>query len=653
MRRFLRAAASGLGFALAVRVLASPAGAIPDSIAVQDVPSIPARIVEELNRYQNIRLASFQDWAPNGKGALILTRFGNTNQVHRVEAPLADRSQLTFLPERVLAARSRPGHDEFLYSTDEGGAENFQLWLFDLSTGSSRRLTDGRSRNVEPVWSHSGRRLAWASNARNGKDMDLYVLDLSAPGPARRVKEVSGEWSVLDWSPDERRLAACEFVSINESRIHSVDAETGQSQLVSSRSDSRGDTVAAVQARWSIDGKSLYVVSDEGSEFRRLFRYDFSGKPPTPLSTSIPWDADELDLSDDGSLAAFVANEEGYSRLHLLELANGREAARPEVPSGEISGLRFRPGSRELGFTLSSPRTASDVYSYDPATRKLTRWTRSETGGLDPGRFPEPSLVHYSTFDGRKIPAFVYRPAPTFRAPFPVLVVIHGGPEGQSRPGFLGRSNYYVAELGLALVYPNVRGSTGYGKTYSKLDNGKRREDSVSDIGALLDWIRTQPDLDASRVAVTGGSYGGYMTLAALTHYSDRLKAGMESVGISNFVTFLTNTQDYRRDLRRAEYGDEREPAMKDFLQRISPLTSAGRISRPLLIAAGQNDPRVPVSESEQMAAEVRKNKVPVWFVLGKNEGHGFQKKVNQDYLQAAQVLFVKRFLLGEPEEAR
>ncbi len=299
------------------------------------------------------------------------------------------------------------------------------------------------------------------------------------------------------------------------------------------------------------------------------------------------------------------------------------------------------------------------MYSFDLGSPQAerqppTRWTTSETGGLDSATFTEPERIEYLSFDDRKIPAFVYRPKrKELGAPLPVLIDIHGGPEGQSRPGFLGRLNYLINELGLVLIFPNVRGSSGYGKTYLSLDNGKLRTDAVKDIGALLDWIAEQKDLDKSRVGVIGGSYGGFMSLAVQTTYNDRIKAGIDLVGISNFVSFLKNTQGYRRDLRRAEYGDERDPEMRSFLEQISPLTHADRIRTPILIVQGQNDPRVPLSESEQMVAALRKNKVPVWYVVGKNEGHGFAKKANQDYLQAVEVEFLRRYLLGPGKEDR
>jgi dipeptidyl aminopeptidase/acylaminoacyl peptidase len=354
-----------------------------------------------------------------------------------------------------------------------------------------------------------------------------------------------------------------------------------------------------------------------------------------------------------------VANHGGASKVLALDLLP-HPGGLDEVyglPDGVISRLVFRPRSHEIAFAVSNAQSIGDVYSREISRFKPTpetptiRWTTSETGGLDLQSFPAPELIEFKSFDGRKIPAFLYTPSiQRFPGPRPVLIDIHGGPEAQFRPRFLGGLNYLLAELGIAIVFPNVRGSSGYGKTYLKLDNGMKRDDSVKDIGALLDWIAGSSGLDKNRVAVIGGSYGGYMSLAVQTNYNDRIKAGIDIVGISNFVTFLKNTQGYRRDLRRAEYGDERDEAMRAYLERVSPLAQAQKIHTPILVVQGQNDPRVPISEAEQMVAALKKNGTPLWYIVGTNEGHGFAKKPNQDYLQAVEVMFLRRFLLEEKD---
>jgi dipeptidyl aminopeptidase/acylaminoacyl peptidase len=627
---------------------------VPETIHAEGVPPIPASLSAALNRYQNIRTASFQDWddSKGGRAMYITTRFADTPQVHHVASPGASRRQLTFSPERVLSVRARPEHDQFLFAMDEGGAENYQLFLQNRSGGEPRRITDGKSRNISPAWSPSGELLAWSSNARNGRDMDLYIASPVDPHFQRRLKEVSGQWTITDWSPDETKVAALEYLSNVESYVHVIEIATGQTTTITPRrADSKAEPVAASDPKWSKDGKSIYYITDKGSDFRRLVRHDMGSGAEKVLTTSIASDIEEYDLSDDGQIIAVIANHEDIDDLRVFQAATGMETLIRPLPRGRMSGLKFRPGSHEAGFAHSSAQEASDAYSLTLPNSRLVRWTESETGGLDTSVFPEPETVRYRTFDGRQIPALVYHP-PQGRFPGrrPVLIDIHGGPEGQAHPGFLGRLNFLTSELGITLIFPNVRGSTGYGKAYMKLDDGMLREGAVKDIGALLEWISQQPDLDKTRVGVIGGSYGGFMSLAVQTAYNDRIKAGIDIVGISNFVSFLKNTQSYRRDLRRAEYGDERDPSMREFLERISPLSSVSKIRTPILIVQGQNDPRVPLSEAQQILAAVRKNDVPVWYVVGKNEGHGFAKKANQDYLQAVEVLFLRRYLLGESD---
>ncbi len=643
MRHRIAAACLTLAFASA----APGQEEVPDSIAVDRVPPIPGDVAAMLAKYRDGRAASFQDWASGRREVLFLTRAGATNQVFAAAAPGGEKRQATAFDDRVGGASARPGRDEFAASTDEGGAENYQVVLVDARKGTSRRLTDGQSRNLGARWSNSGKLLAWSGNARNGKDMDLYVMDPDGPASARIVKQVAGSWSVADWSPDDRRLAAVESVSANESYVHVVDVADGRTLSINPRREGERGPVARNDVRFSKDGGALFWTSDDSTEFQHLTRHDFASGVDTMMTPLIHWDVEGYDLADDGRTIALTANEDGMSKVYVLDAETGQALPGPRLPAGQVGSLKFRRGTREFAFSLSSARSPADVYSCDLNSNVLERWTVSETGGVDPSKFAEPELIRFFASDGRPIPAFIYRPTAPSKRPRPVVIDIHGGPEGQFRPGYLGRANALIDELGIVVIHPNVRGSSGYGKSYLKLDNGRLREDAVTDIGALLDWVDKQPDLDRSRVAVQGGSYGGYMALATMTHYNDRLKAGIDVVGISNFVSLLKNTSEYRRDLRRVEYGDERDPSMAEFLQKISPLTSADKITRPLLVVHGKNDPRVPVGESEQVVAKVRANGGPVWYVVGKNEGHGFAKKPNQDYQQAVQVMFLRQFLVG------
>ena len=640
--------------ALTAQAPAAPAAVItpPPTLVADGVPAVPAALAAGVRRYTESRAAGLADWHPTRRALLVSTRFGNTPQIHEVAAPLGARRQLTFFDEPITGASYEPTAGRyFVFAKDVGGNEFGQLYRYDVATGAVTLLTDGgRSQNGGARWSTAGTRMAYASTRRNGADRDLYVMNPLDPRSDRRVLQVSGGgWAVSDWSPDDRQLLVSEYRSVNQSVLHLVDVATGRRTPLL---PAERDTVAYGGALFARDGRGVYLTTDKGAEFQRLAYLDLATRRLTTLTADIPWDVEDFDLSRDGRTLAFVINEAGASRLYLMD--TGTRQARPVagVPAGVAGGVRWHPDSREVAFTVASARSPSDVYSVDRATGRATRWTESELGGLVAAELVEPALVRWPSFDGREISGFYYRPPARFAGKRPVLINIHGGPEGQSRPGFQGRTNYYINELGVAVIYPNVRGSTGYGKTFVKLDNGVRREDSVKDIGALLDWVARQPELDAARVMVTGGSYGGYMTLAVATTYNDRICCSLDVVGISNFNTFLKNTESYRRDLRRAEYGDERDPRLRDFFEKIAPLNNARRITKPLFVVQGGNDPRVPRTEAEQMVARVKQNGSPVWYLMATDEGHGFRKKGNADYQFYATTQFVRQYLLREAERA-
>ena len=627
--------------------IAQSAEVVPnENLVVEGVPRIPASLAETVERYTNFRSATLESWDPQRREMLIRTRFADTTQVHLVKSPGGARTQLTFYADSVAGAEFSPTSGEsFVFSKDIGGGEFFQLYRMDQNSGDVKLLTDGKSRNTGPLWSYDGRRLAYGSTRRTGNDVDLYLVE---PGKSESdhllAKLEGGGWSALDWSPDGSKLVARNEVSANESYLWLVDSSTGDKTLLTPQQGN--EKVQYGGARFSKDGKGLYVTTDRESEFQRLAYFDLSSKRFTFLTSHINWDVDEFDLSNDGKRIAFVVNEDGYGVLHVLDTRSRKERALPNLPKGVIFGARWHKNSRDLGFNFTSSRSPADVYSIDLDSGKLERWTYSETGGVDTKALPEPELIHWKSWDGKTISGFLYRPSAKFSGKRPVIVDIHGGPEGQDRPDFLGRDNYFLNEMGIALIFPNVRGSTGYGKTFLAADNGFLREGSYQDINSLFDWIAGQQNLDAGKVLVTGGSYGGFMTLAVATNYNDRICCSIDVVGPSNLVTFLEHTSGYRQDLRRVEYGDERDPKMREFLEKIAPFNKARNVTKPMFVIAGKNDPRVPASESEQMVNIVRQNNTPVWWLEAKDEGHGFHKKKNRDFQFYATVMFVQEYLM-------
>jgi dipeptidyl aminopeptidase/acylaminoacyl peptidase len=618
----------------------------PDNLVLEGIPPIPADLATTTLRYTEYRSAGILDWHPRERQMLIATRFADVPQVHLVKFPGGDRMQLTFFPDRINAAEYQPTRgDSFIFSKDVGGGEWYQFYRYDVATGDITLLTDGKSRNVGGLWSYSGDRFAYTSTRRNGKDLDLYVMNPADPHTDHMLAQLEGGgWQVLDWNPDDKRLLVMEFISAAESYLWLFDSATGEKTLITPKGGP--EKISYVTAQFSKDGRGLYASTDKNSEFHRLVYIDLANKQHSVLSGDIKWDVENLELSHDGKALAFVVNEDGRSVLHLLDRSTRKERPAPVLPVGVIPTIRWHNNSRDLAVEINSARSPSDAYSVDTQNGKVDRWTFSETGGLNTANIPEPELVHWKTFDGRTLSGFHYRPPAKFTGKRPVIVNIHGGPEAQARPIFIGRNNYYLNELGIAILFPNVRGSDGYGKTFISLDNGFKREDSYKDIGALLDWIKTRPDLDGDRIMITGGSYGGHMTLAISTYYSDKIRCSVDVVGMSNLVTFLEHTEAYRRDLRRVEYGDERDPKMREFLERIAPMNNVQKITKPLFIVQGKNDPRVPMTESQQMATILKERHVPVWYLLANDEGHGFAKKKNQDFQFYATVEFIREYLL-------
>ncbi|NNE43604.1 MAG: S9 family peptidase [Gemmatimonadetes bacterium] len=621
-------------------------------LVLDGIPEIPDRIKEKTAQYQNVRSASFADWAPDG-GVLISTRFGETSQLHHVAEPGGARRQLTFYKDAVASASYGKSADWFLFNKDFGGNEASQIFRFNLKTGDETLLTDGENQNGSPLWSNAEDRIAWRSTARNSRDHDIWVMDPTDPESKHIGVEVEGYWFPLDWSPDDKKLLVGNYVSAALSFLWVVDLESGERTPVG-RQGTEDDPIAYAGGVFDASGKGVYFISDEGAEHRRLRWTEPGSTDFKEITDDIDWSVIGITPDEDRKRMAFLVNEGGSYRAYMLNAKSGKYRAL-NTPLGLLTGLSFSPDGDHLSMAINSPASPSDVYSLNLKNEELTRWTQSEVGGLDTENFVTSEIIHYPTFDKdengdtRMIPAFIYRPRG--EGPFPVVVRIHGGPESQAQAWFSYTSQYEANELGCAVIYPNVRGSSGFGKTYLQLDNGFKREDSVKDIGALLDWIAEQPDLDETRVGVTGGSYGGYMVLACMMHYSDRLKCGIESVGISNFVTFLENTADYRRDLRRVEYGDERDPEMYEFLQKISPTNNVDLMEVPLMVIQGANDPRVPASEAEQIVEAVRAKGKNAWYMLAKDEGHGFRKKSNRDWSLWATALFWETYLLGDGTE--
>jgi dipeptidyl aminopeptidase/acylaminoacyl peptidase len=617
-----------------------------ENLITENIAQIPKELANQVKKYAESRGASLAEIHPTKNEIIISTRFGSTAQFHRVLQPMGARTQITFFDEPVSGASYEPVKGEYLiYSKDIGGNEFGQLYKLDLKTLQSTLLTDGgRSQNGGVTWRKDGKGFYYSSTKRNGGDRDIYFMDPNNPKSDKLILQVKGGgWGISDISTDGQKLLISEYVSANESHIWLLETESGK---LSEVTDRKSTGIIQYGASFSDKNDEIWFLTDRDNEFERLSNLNLNTKKVNYYTSKIPWNVENYNLSEDKKSIVFITNEAGLNKLYLMNATDKSYSAVKNIPIGLIGGANFTKDKQAIFFTQSTAQSASDVYKLILKSGVIQRWTESELGEMQQADMSVPTFIEWKSFDNLKISGFYYPAAAIFTGKRPVLINIHGGPEGQSMASFLGSNNYYTNEMGVAIIFPNVRGSSGFGKTFIAKDNGFLREDSVKDIGALLDWIAQQPELDKDKIMIMGGSYGGYMTLATAYHYADKIKCSVDIVGISNFNTFLKNTEEYRRDLRRVEYGDERIPEMAAFFEKMAPLNNIDKIKKPMFIIQGTNDPRVPVTEALQMRDKLKANGNVVWYLEAKDEGHGFRKKANVDFQRLAVIRFMQEYLL-------
>jgi dipeptidyl aminopeptidase/acylaminoacyl peptidase len=620
---------------------------VPPNVTVDGVPPVPLSLADAITPYAQFRRARILAWHPTERRLLIATRFGDAPQIHEVRTPGGARRQLTFFRDGVAAPGDRPpavyesAGRGFVFQKDTaGGGEANQLFRYDASSGVPTLLTDGRSKNEYPVMSRDGR-VAYSTTRRNGKDYDIHIVSPESPRDDRRVLEGSGTWLPVQWSADGTQLLVLELISNANMHLWLVDVASGRRTAMSERT---GGPVTWLPAAFGGDGKTIYALSNRGGEGTRLWRRDIAKGEWTAVSR--PDETLEgFAISPDGRTLALVIDQGAGSALRIQDVS-GKERAKPTVPPGVIEDLLWHPGGREIGFSLAGARSFHDVYSVDVTSGKSERWTFSEMGGITDS-LPDAELVRWKSFDGLMIPGILYRPPARFSGPRPVIINVHGGPDQRERPRPLGRSNYFRNEMGIAIIYPNIRGSVGYGRTFEQADNGRLRENAIKDIGALLDWIATQPSLDKNRVMIVGASYGGYVALASAIQYGDRLRCAQAAFAIADYPTYLESTDLSRQANRNAEYGDPSEPGIREFLTKISPLTNVSKLKIPLYLVHGARDTRVPAAQAEMMAKAVKQNGTPLWYVVYQEEGHLTLSPPNNNFNQYSWTMFVQKYLLN------
>ncbi|QWC19679.1 S9 family peptidase [Halorubrum sp. 2020YC2] len=597
----------------------------------------------DIERYLNVRNAGGADLGPDGRLSFLLDTTG-TGQVWSVREPESWPEQHTFFEESVSFVDSSPERSEAVFGMDEGGNERAQLYRLDYESGDITDLTDmPEAKHRWGGWDSTGDRFAFASNRRDEAVFDVYVQGRDETGDdAELVYEGDGWLSVAGWSPSDDRLIVHEAHSSFDHDVYTLDISTGD---LTHHTPHEGD-VRYSGPEWGPDGEGVYLVTDRDTDTLRLERLDLATGEFDVVADGGEWNVDGVAIDEDSRRLVYSRNVDGYTELTAGELvAPDRidEFPAPDLPDGVAGGVSFGPEGERFAVTATGSTHNANVYVVDATTGEAERWTRASTAGIPADTFVERELVHYPTFDvderrssasetssrtGREIPAFFSVPeTEPPESGYPVVVDIHGGPESQRRPSFASVTQYLLNN-GYAVFEPNVRGSSGYGKVYSGLDDVENRMDSVKDIREGVGWLHDHPEVDPDRVVAMGGSYGGFMVLASLTEYPDLWAAGVDIVGIANFVTFLENTGDWRRSLREAEYGSLAED--REFLESVSPINNIDRIEAPLFVLHGENDPRVPVGEAEQIVEEARAQGVPVRKLIFDDEGHGFAKLDNR-----------------------
>jgi dipeptidyl aminopeptidase/acylaminoacyl peptidase len=593
-----------------------------------------------LRQYLSIRAAASPTLSPDGSQVAFLMRVTGTSQVWRVASGSGWPDQLTFLGGNIGSVAWSPTGDWVLVTADHDGDEQYQLYLVKADGTETAALTsDPKVRHLFGGWSHDGRQIFYASNKRNPRFTDCYVMDIRTR-QEKRVFQKDASLSASALSRDGRTIIATDSASNFDSTLYAVDTQTGQSREMTHHS---GDArINAID--FSADGKTLYITSDEGREFVNLAALDMAtGKRRFLHDDSM--DVDNALLSPNARTIAYIVNREGYQDLRFWDVTGNQPVKTPRLPEGTVAIGGYSRDGQRLALTIGTPTLNGDVFVLDTGSSKLVRSTFSSLAGSDPRTFVQPRLVHYKTFDNREIPAFLYEPRSNGSGvPAPVILSVHGGPESQERPLFSPLYQYFVSR-GYAVLAPNIRGSAGYGKTYLALDNGPKRWDALKDLNAAVDWVGTQPGLDAKRVAIFGGSYGGFAVLAMLAHYPNRFAAGIDMFGVTDFKTFLKNTSAYRRANRAAEYGDPEKDSV--YMDAVSPALHADKIRAPLFVLQGTNDPRVPESESAQIVAKVKAAGGTVEYLLFPDEGHGFTKLPNRIKAYESVVAFLDKYMCG------
>lgn len=602
-----------------------------------------------IQQYLNIRGAGGPRFSCDDKKIYFSQSVTGTSQIWSLDKPAGWPMQVTFFEDRVSGYAVNPKRDLILVEKDAGGSEYDQFFLMDGNGSGIEMLTDNKPKvlNGFGSWADDGSFFTYYSNERSPTFYDIYIYNVD-----KKSKEMIFSSDHSNYpsriSPDGSKMIITRSYKTNDNDLYLFDFKTKEAKLITTH-DNINEPSEFYSVSFSANGEKVYINTNYKNDFYRLMEYDIPAgklnKMDLPfLKQYENWDVNNVEFSPDKKIAAIVLNVDGYDKLFMYDFSEGREIDIPSsLKSTSITALRFSNRGDKMIMGINSAANPSVLYQWEFASGNVAQVTYPTLAGIDPASFVEPELIRFKSFDGLEVPSFVYMPKELpAGGKAPCIIFIHGGPEGQSTYGFSAVYQYFL-NAGYAVIDPNVRGSTGYGKKYEALDNIRNRENSVKDVAALVEYLKQRGDIDGSKIAVYGGSYGGYMVLACMTLYPELFAAGVDVVGISNFTTFLQNTADYRRKNRESEYGSLEHD--KDFLNEISPINRVDRITAPLMIVHGRNDPRVPVGEAEQMHEAIQGRGGNSELLIYEDEGHGIAKLKNRLDAYPKMVEFLNKYV--------
>ncbi len=622
----------------------------PVELELRGVSAVPMSLVKTSEKYNNYYQAlPVEGWLDDKK--FIVKEYGKTASLLTYAQPEGQPTSLLTFPQPAYDIYPAPDRKNYLYNQDTDGKLNYRMFVWNTESKQSAALTEVGTRAVQPIWSPSGKFVAYSFSAPGTKGMDIVWQNPFKPEEKKTVFSSPYMVQAVAWSKDDKYVAVEEYVNLADmTRLWLVEPQTGKKTLLNK---SEKDVFGIDEVQFSADGKYVYLTSNRAGEFLSFERINLSTKEWSTVYKNEAADIETARISPDESKAALVFNDKGLSRLGFYDLKTQKLSEVSKLNPGVITNLEWSPDSKQVAFNLDYASEASSIYTVAAdSSLQITRWAHEPNTDKPDENLPLAERIEWqSKPDGKTIGGWMFKSKKSAATPRAVIIEFHGGPSEQSRPILNYNDLYYLNELDTVVIYPNVRGSRGAGKSFSLGDNGELRANQLNDVAGLLDWVKSQSNLDSSRIMVRGFSYGGYLALLAAARFPDRIAAVSAQAAPTNLATLQANDPAWRVSTSRTEFGDETNPQVKQALEKIAVPSMASNLKVPILLAHGELDTQVPASEARQLIAAVEKQspQTSLWTVFGKSDKHGFGG-VRSFYHSLLETVFFEKYVLRRGE---